>query len=275
MSDGEGFLSRWSRRKAQRNVDAPTERDAPAASPAAVPEVAGRGDAPDTPTLAGRSGARERLDSRAAALPPAAAAGAPIAGSANATPATPATPANLATPAAAPLPTLDDVARLTRESDYAPFVSRQVDPQVRNAAMKKLFSDPHFNVMDGLDTYIDDYGKPDPLPLAMIRQMTGARALGLFAEEEAAEAKALADAAAAQDAVGAATAGPATLANADATALDAPHAEASPDGAPAMPLAQSRITEPQAPHEDTDLRLQPDDAARRPGVGEGPGPGPG
>ena len=31
--------------------------------------------------------------------------------------------------------------------------------------MKKLFSDPHFNVMDGLDTYIDDYGKPDPLPL--------------------------------------------------------------------------------------------------------------
>ena len=31
--------------------------------------------------------------------------------------------------------------------------------------MKKLFSDPHFNVMDGLDTYIDDYGKPDPIPL--------------------------------------------------------------------------------------------------------------
>jgi hypothetical protein len=146
---------------------------------------------------------------------------------------------------------------------------------VRNAAMKKLFSDPHFNVMDGLDTYIDDYGKPDPLPLAMIRQMTGARALGLFAEVEAAQAKALADAAAAQDAVGAATAGPATPAHAEATTQDAPHAEASPDGAPAMPLAQSRITEPQAPHEDTDLRLQPDDAARRPGVGEGPGPGQG
>ena len=272
MSDGEGFLSRWSRRKAQRSVDAPAERDAPAAGPAAVPEVAGLADAPDTPALAGRSVARERLDAPAAALPPAAAARAPIAGSASANPAT---RANLATPAAAPLPTLDDVARLTRESDYAPFVDARVDPQVRNAAMKKLFSDPHFNVMDGLDTYIDDYGKPDPLPLAMIRQMTGARALGLFAEEEAAQAKALADAAAAHDAVGAATAGPATLADADATSLDAPHAEASPDGAPAMPLAQSRITEPQAPHEDTDLRLQPDHAARRPGVGEGPGPGPG
>jgi hypothetical protein len=272
MSDGEGFLSRWSRRKAQRDVDAPTERAAPAASPAAVPEVAGRGDAPDTPALAGRAGARERLDSPAAALPPAAAAEAPVAGSANATPAT---PANLATPAAAPPPTLDDVAGLTRDSDYAPFVARQVDPQVRNAAMKKLFSDPHFNVMDGLDTYIDDYGKPDPLPLAMIRQMTGARALGLFAEEEAAEAKALADAAAAKDAAASAGAGATTPANAEPTTPDAVHCDAGPDGAPAAPLAQFPIAEPEAPHEDTDLRLQPDHAARRPGVGEGPGPGQG
>ena len=38
-----------------------------------------------------------------------------------------------------------------------------------NAALKKLFSDPHFNVMDGLDTYIDDYGKPDPIPPSMLR----------------------------------------------------------------------------------------------------------
>ena len=46
--------------------------------------------------------------------------------------------------------------------------------------MKKLFSDPHFNVMDGLDTYIDDYGKPDPIPLSMLRRMNqsaGARSL--------------------------------------------------------------------------------------------------
>jgi hypothetical protein len=37
--------------------------------------------------------------------------------------------------------------------------------------MKKLFSDPHFNVMDGLDSYIADYGKPDPIPLSMLRLM--------------------------------------------------------------------------------------------------------
>jgi hypothetical protein len=39
-----------------------------------------------------------------------------------------------------------------------------VAPEVKNAAFKKLFADPHFNVMDGLDIYIDDYSKPDPLP---------------------------------------------------------------------------------------------------------------
>ena len=50
--------------------------------------------------------------------------------------------------------------------------------------MKKLFSDPHFNVMDGLDTYIDDYGKPDPIPASMLRQMVQSQALGLFADEE-------------------------------------------------------------------------------------------
>ena len=140
-----------------------------------------------------------------------------------------------------PLPPLEDVANLTRDSDYAPFVARQVDPQVRNAAMKKLFSDPHFNVMDGLDTYIDDYGKPDPLPLSMLRQMTSARALGLFADEEAAAAMAALEA----KAVG---------------------ADATPYGVSTTALAQSSPAEPQAPHEDTDLRLQPDDAAGRRGA---------
>jgi hypothetical protein len=46
--------------------------------------------------------------------------------------------------------------------------------------MKKLFSDPRFNVMDGLDVYIDDYGKPDPLPAGMLRQLAQSRLLGLF-----------------------------------------------------------------------------------------------
>jgi hypothetical protein len=54
-------------------------------------------------------------------------------------------------------------------------MARGVTTDVRNAAVKKLFADPHFNVMDRLDIYIDDYSQPDPLPAAMLRQMVSAR----------------------------------------------------------------------------------------------------
>ncbi|WP_342132179.1 DUF3306 domain-containing protein [Hydrogenophaga sp. OTU3427] len=99
--------------------------------------------------------------------------------------ATPAPPQPVAAPEPA-LPTLEDAARLTPASDFKPFVARAVDPQVRNAAMKTLFSDPHFNVMDGLDIYIDDYSKPDPLPLELARKLTSAQFMKVFdAPEEA------------------------------------------------------------------------------------------
>lgn len=86
-------------------------------------------------------------------------------------------------PTVAPAPTLQDVQTLGRDSDYTPFVARGVDPAVRNAAMKKLFADPHYNVMDRLDTYIDDYSQPDPLPAAMLRKMASAQFLKLLEEE--------------------------------------------------------------------------------------------
>jgi hypothetical protein len=38
--------------------------------------------------------------------------------------------------------------------------------------------------MDGLDTYIDDYGKPDPIPLSMLRQMNQSKFLRLFDDED-------------------------------------------------------------------------------------------
>jgi hypothetical protein len=87
----------------------------------------------------------------------------------------------------APL-TLEDAQALTAESDFRPFAARGVAPEVRNAAMKKLFSDPHFNVMDRLDTYIDDYSQPDPIPQDMLRKLASAKFLGVFdAEEKEAE----------------------------------------------------------------------------------------
>ncbi len=73
-----------------------------------------------------------------------------------------------ADPEQAPLPTLQDAARLTAESDYSAFVAQGVDKAVQRLAMKKLFSDPHFKLMDGLDIYMSDYNKADPVPAAML-----------------------------------------------------------------------------------------------------------
>lgn len=109
------------------------------------------------------------------------------------TPAPPASPATTVVPGSdascaserPPAPTLEDVAALTADADFAPFVRPGVDGPVRNAALRKLFADPHYNVMDGLDTYIDDYGRPDPLPASMLRRMTQSSFLGLFTEEAA------------------------------------------------------------------------------------------
>ncbi|WP_293994150.1 DUF3306 domain-containing protein [Sphaerotilus sp.] len=95
-------------------------------------------------------------------------------------PVVPAAPPELEPPA----PTLADAAQLTPTSDFTRFVARGVDPSVKNAALKTLFTDPHFNVMDGLDTYIEDYGLPDPIPLAMLRRMTQSKVLGLFADDD-------------------------------------------------------------------------------------------
>jgi hypothetical protein len=166
----------------------------------------------------------------------------------------PGEPSATTAPVAVPPPTLEDVALLTRDSDYTKFVAGGVTPEVRNAALKKLFSDPQFNVMDGLDTYVDDYHTPDPLPAGMLRRMVQSQMLGLFADE-----------APAAGAVPAATerTDPAPAAPADDRAPVAPADDRAPVAAPSP-------TEP-ACHEDLDLQLQPDDDAGRAGPAPGPG----
>jgi hypothetical protein len=82
------------------------------------------------------------------------------------------------------LPTLADVEQLTPQSDFSSFMTQGVSPDVRNAAMKKLFTDPHYNVMDGLDIYIGDYNTPDPMPAGMLAKMVGAQFLGLVKAPE-------------------------------------------------------------------------------------------
>lgn len=78
-------------------------------------------------------------------------------------------------PAAQPPAELPPVDGLTFDSDFEAFMRAKVDERVRRLALKKLFSDPRFNVMDGLDVYIDDYSKPDPLDPAIARTLAHAR----------------------------------------------------------------------------------------------------
>jgi len=139
----EGFLGRWSQRK----------QDARQGKPLAEPER------PTEPTPA------------------------PVAPTATPAPVSVASLPLQAPPPEPPPPTLQDVQALRQDSDYTPFVARGVDPSVRNAAMKKLFTDPHYNVMDRLDTYIDDYSQPDPLPASMLRKMASAQFLKLVDDE--------------------------------------------------------------------------------------------
>ncbi|MBA3624321.1 MAG: DUF3306 domain-containing protein [Methylibium sp.] len=263
MSD-DNFLSRWSRRKA----DVKTGRPAGGA-PGPVPATL-----EPTPVLSPES---ERVAHPVSAPVVARAsidagheqgAGTALLGPTALEPSAQAAPA----PPAPPAPTLEDVAALVPGDEISRFVAFGVDENVKRAAVKKLFTDPRYNIMDGLDVYIDDYGKPDPIPMAMLRKMNQSKFLGLFAEEEAAEALEAERLAATGSQ--AAVCGPAG----DSLAAAPEPAEALAED-PALSPASTQAADPTAPaatvphdtHEDPDLQLQPDDAARRPGAEIGAG----
>ncbi len=198
-----GFLSRWSRRKAEvrQNV--------------ALDEISEKSLAPPTKlvgSLDQEGDQKTHLDSAAQQKP---------------------------------APSMADVQSLTKDSDYTQFMAGEVAPEVKNAAMKKLFTDPHFNVMDRMDVYIDDYGQPDPIPQAMLRQMASAKFLNLF-EDEDDEKK-----------------------DAHANLNDIPSANDTQVVAQSVPAATISKTEPLT-HDHPDLRLQPDPASRPEGAGSKP-----
>jgi hypothetical protein len=202
--DADSFLSRWSRRKAGVRSGAALAPEAAVALPPA--------SAKPQPT------AETVLVALPTATPPAEAEG--------------------AAPAKPP-PTMADVALLTRDADYTRYLAGSVSPEVKNAALKHLFTDPHFNVMDGLDIYIGDYNTPDPMPAGMLRQMVQSQLLGLFDNEVEADTK------------------PTVAVNA-----------ADPAAAAPPPTADPTFL---AADENPDLQLQPDDDAGRPGAEAGPG----
>ena len=218
MAD-KGFLARWSRRKSQAGAD-------PASGPHPSPLPAGgrREEAPEVVTAS--AALAQPGDAKTSLCPE----GRGIEGEKH--PSEPTDPPP-------PPPTLEDVAKLTPTSDFRRFIAPTVDPAIKNAALKKLFADPHFNVMDGLDVYIDDYGKPSPIPAATLRQLAQARGLGLFDVEPPPN--------------------------------EPPPAKASPDSAASAGVPESsQESTAVPPDEDPDLRLQQDDAAGCGGAEERP-----
>jgi hypothetical protein len=143
---------------------------------------------------------------------------------------------------AAPVPSIEDAQALTPESDFRRFVSADVPPEVKNTALRKLFADPRFNIQDGLDVYIDDYGKADPIPPEMMKKLASAHFLKLFDEP--------------------------------AQEPEAAGREVANDPA-AQSVAQSGEAEHAVPptphHADPDLRLQQDHAPGPDGPGQGTG----
>lgn len=155
----EHFFSRWSQRKQAVAKGLPVAEPVAPASPTELPGVPGSSELQQHSKASSSSQASGQADSQSSETP------------------------------AQPLPNLDDARALTPDSDFQPFMRPGVTADVRNVAMKKLFADPHFNVMDGLDIYIGDYNTPDPMPAGMLEKMVGAQLLGLFDKPEEAAAK--------------------------------------------------------------------------------------
>jgi hypothetical protein len=144
---------------------------------------------------------------------PAAPATGASAGPAVAAPAQPVAPVE-----PAPLPPVES---LDFDSDYAAFMQPKVSEETKRAALKKLFSDPSFNVMDGLDIYVGDYTQPDPMPAGMLDRLSAVYAM-------IDPAKPPADAAAVPD-----------VPSPDAGARPQPHGEPGAESLP-QPAAASR-----------------------------------
>jgi len=70
-----------------------------------------------------------------------------------------------------PLPTEADLQAVEKGGDIKASWSNKVSAELKNKAFKALFSRPEFNVMDGLDIYIDDYNKFTPLSQEDIAKM--------------------------------------------------------------------------------------------------------
>jgi hypothetical protein len=98
----------------------------------------------------------------------------------------------LQTPTTPPSEALPEPHDLTPQSDFTPYMRAGVPQALRRDALKQLFRDPHFNQMDMLDVYVDDYSQAAPIPEAVLKSLRAMQWLEeqharLVAEEKARE----------------------------------------------------------------------------------------
>ena len=82
-----------------------------------------------------------------------------------------------------PAPAVPPVESLTPESDFTAFMNPKVKDELRRLALKKLFSDPHFNVPDPFEPYSRDWTVGEPISEELLATLNQARSV-LFTEQE-------------------------------------------------------------------------------------------
>ena len=81
-----------------------------------------------------------------------------------------------------PAPALPAVDSVTADSDFAGFMHPKVKDELRRLALKKLFTDTHFNIPDPFEPFSGDW-TGEALPPDMLAQLNQARTL-LFDERD-------------------------------------------------------------------------------------------
>lgn len=105
--------------------------------------------------------------------------------------ATPVAPVPADAKPAEPLPAIED---LKPDSDFKPFMDPGVDAGTRRSALKKLFTDAHFNAVDPFEPYSIDLTGEDPIPEEMLKTLNHAKRLLFDEKQQTAEAQAPAEA---------------------------------------------------------------------------------
>jgi hypothetical protein len=84
---------------------------------------------------------------------------------------------------AQPAPALPPVESLTPQSEFTGFMHPQVEDKLRRLALKKLFSDPHFNTPDPFEPFSGDWTGGEPISPELLATLNQARS-ALWSQEE-------------------------------------------------------------------------------------------